>query len=123
TAVPTPHGDDHIVWINPDGEEMSDEEWSQDHARCLGVFLSGDNMGERDDRGRWVKDDSFLLLFNSHHEPIPFRLPGLSESRAWLSVLDTHLDDGLQVDGCFSGGDSYSLEARSLALLMRKEKS
>src|SRR5437763_1909327 len=30
-----------IVWLRPDGEEMTDEEWSHDIPHCLGVALSG----------------------------------------------------------------------------------
>ena len=27
-----------IVWLEPDGDEMTDEEWDHDFARCLGVY-------------------------------------------------------------------------------------
>jgi glycogen operon protein len=30
-----------IVWLDPDGKEMTDEEWNQEFARCLGVRLAG----------------------------------------------------------------------------------
>ena len=30
-----------IVWLNPDGHEMSDEEWGQSFVRCLGMYLAG----------------------------------------------------------------------------------
>ena len=114
--------DNHdIIWVKPDGEEMNDEEWAHDHARCLGVFLSGDDMSERDNRGQPVTDDSFLLLFNSHHEAIPFHLPTLPKNNQWDSLLDTHIADGLQVDGTFKGGAPYPLEARSLALLVQRK--
>ena len=33
-----------IVWLKPDGGEMTDAEWQQSHARCLGVYLSGDGL-------------------------------------------------------------------------------
>ena len=33
------HGGDvkDVVWLEPDGSEMTTEEWNQDFARCLGV--------------------------------------------------------------------------------------
>ncbi len=109
-----------IHWFKPDGQEMSDQEWAQDFARCLCVYLGGDAMQERDRRGQPIRDDNFLLLFNSHHEAIPFMLPALCEGCAWQSVLDTCLGGSLEPDGQFRGGDTYALDARSLALLVQR---
>jgi pullulanase/glycogen debranching enzyme len=59
---------------------MNDDEWKQDSARCLGVFLDGDALGEVDERAQPVKDESFLVLMNADHESIPFTLPALPEN-------------------------------------------
>ncbi|MEO6423104.1 MAG: glycogen debranching protein GlgX [Candidatus Nitrotoga sp.] len=112
-----------IHWFKPDGSEMNDEEWAHDFARCLGVYLDGDAIQEHDQRGGTIRDDSFLLLFNSHHDAIPFLLPQLNENCEWHSILDTHLAGGLEPDGQFRGGDSYPLEGRSLALLIKRIQS
>jgi glycogen operon protein len=61
-----------IVWLTPDGREMTDEEWSKSYARCLGLYLEGGATGEDDEKGEPVKDDDFVLLINSSYEPIPF---------------------------------------------------
>ncbi len=106
-----------IHWIKPDGTEMNDKEWAQDFARSLGVYLSGDALGEVDARGRAIHDDNFMLLFNAHHERLDFKLPNLCEGCAWQAVLDTHFHAGLDNDGSFAGGDTYPLEGRTLALL------
>jgi glycogen operon protein len=116
-AIRGSHSKD-INWFKPDGNEMSDEEWDNDFAHCLGVYLSGEAMEERDGRGRPIKDDNFLLLFNSHHESIPFQLPVTGKACVWRSLLDTHFAAGLEADGSFKGGDIYPLEGRSLALLI-----
>src|SRR5437867_772447 len=105
-----------IAWLKPDGAEMTPEEWSQDFARCLGVYLAGDALDEADGRGRPVTDENFLVLFNAHHELIPFRRPRLGAAQ-WLAVLDTARDDGLAPDGTFRPDDTYPLEGRSLVLL------
>jgi len=115
-------GNQDILWLKPDGSEMSDQEWAHDFARCLGVHLSGAAMDERDRRGRPIHDDNFLLLFNSHHEAIAFRLPVLGAVGEWQSLLDTHLAGGLEADGYFRGGDDYPLEGRSLALLIQRRQ-
>jgi glycogen operon protein len=109
-----------IHWIKPDGSEMSDHEWEHDFARSLGVYLSGELLGEVDLHGRAVHDDNFILLFNAHHERIDFRLPKLGGSDLWQSLLDTHFHAGLRVDGNFRGGDTYPLEGRTLALMRQQ---
>ncbi len=110
-----------IHWFKPDGIEMSDEEWVHDFARGLGVYLSGEALGEVDTRGRAIRDDNFILLFSAHHERIDFRLPVLCEGCAWQAELDTHYHAGLETDGLFKGGDHYPLEGRTLALLRQIE--
>jgi len=64
-----------ILWFNPDGREINYDEWTHDHARCLGMYLPGTGLGDWDKRGYPLEDDDFLLLFNAHHEKISFVLP------------------------------------------------
>ncbi len=78
-----------IVWLRPDGQEMTDDDWGPGFARTLGVYLNGDGIPERDAVGERVVDDSFLLLFNAHHQPIPFTLPGEAFGRVWEIAVDT----------------------------------
>jgi isoamylase len=106
-----------ILWLNPDGQEMSDEEWQHSFARCLGVMLSGEALDERDRRGRPVRDENFLLLLNAHHEAIQFTLPTITNDTRWVLVMDTHQGVTVQQRGPFVAGDNYTLQARSLVLL------
>ena len=114
------HGGDikDIAWIKPDGAEMTAEEWNQDFARCLGVYLAGGALHEVGARGRRVTDDDFVVLFNAHHDEVPFTLPRYGDGR-WLALVDTARDDGFAPDGAFEPGSVYPLEGRSLALLIR----
>ena len=59
-----------IHWLKPDGTDMSDHEWGHEFARCLGVYLSGEALTERDRRGHPLRDDNFLVLFNAHHDTL-----------------------------------------------------
>jgi len=112
-----------IVWLKPDGSEMTTEEWSQDFARCLGVYLAGSALTEIDARGQRVVDDDFVVLFNAHHDSVPFRLPTKTLAPPgdgrWQAIVDTARDDGLAPDGIFDAESTYPLEGRSLVLLMR----
>jgi glycogen operon protein len=60
-----------IVWFEPSGEEMSAEAWQTGEARCLGVRLAGDCIGDVDERGEAVVGDTILVLMNAHHEDLP----------------------------------------------------
>ena len=65
-----------IAWFRPDGAEMTDDDWQAGFAKSLGVFLNGDALPDPDPRGRRLRDDSFLLLFNAHHEDVTFVAAG-----------------------------------------------
>ena len=108
-----------IVWLNPDGHEMSDQEWGQSFARCLGMVLAGRAIDEQDRRGQALMDDDLLILMNAHHEAIPFTLPGSQDMAPWHAMLDTQHDSGLAPEGRFKGGEVYSLQGRSFVLLIR----
>jgi isoamylase len=108
-----------ILWLSPNGNELTDEEWQHSFARCLGLFLSGEGLDERDRQGRPVTDNSFLLLLNAHSDAIPFRLPTIGSGSEWLLQVDTHRDRFPGRDERLSAGTEFALQARSLALLMQ----
>ena len=78
---------------------------------------------ETDERGRPITDNNFLVLFNAHHEEIPFTLPQLAGGPRWLVVLDTAYEEGLAWDGMYKAGSAYPLQGRSLALLQQQRVS
>jgi isoamylase len=115
-AEVTADGLKEILWLNPDGNEMSEGDWHQEFARCLGVYLAGGAIARRGPRGEPIRDSNFLLLFNAHHEALPFRIAPMLSSKPWLTVLDTALEDPF-AGKPLAGGAQYMLEARSLVLL------
>ncbi len=106
-----------ILWLRPDGAEMTDEEWKQSSARCLGVFLAGEALPEHTDRGQRVVDANFLWLLNAHSEEIPFTVPALGAGRDWRVVLDTSWDNYAQ-RSVHPASTVYRLQARSVVLLI-----
>jgi glycogen operon protein len=111
-----------IVWINPDGGEMSEDEWNLSFARCLGVYLSGEAFGETDAQGRQVQDDDFLLLINAHHEAIPFRMPEIRTGDRWQCLIDTRHETLRDLD-LYQAGERYDLKGRSLALFTLERRT
>ncbi len=47
-GVPIGGGRKDVAWLKPDGQEMTLEEWEKDHARCLGMWLNGEQLPETD---------------------------------------------------------------------------
>ena len=107
-----------IAWLKPDGTEMTQQEWDHDFARCLGVYLGGDALEEVDARGRRVVDDTFVVLFNAHHDRIPFQLPAAGAA-GWLVLVDTTFEGGLVPDGTYQPQGTYELAGRSFVLLQK----
>jgi len=106
-----------IAWLAPSGAEMTPAEWDQPFARALGVYLAGSAIERVDRRGRPIKDDDFLVLFNAHYEAVPFVLPRFRDGLRWVRVLDTAVVPAVEVGTHLAPGASYPLQGRSLALL------
>jgi isoamylase len=113
----TAEGLKEIIWLTPQGSEMTETEWNQHFARCLGVYLAGAAIERRDRHGRPVKDNNFLLLFNAHHEMIPFQLPRFLTDKSWWTVLDTAAVEKPFAQNRIESGSQYPLHGRSLVLL------
>ncbi|MGD0960263.1 MAG: glycogen debranching protein GlgX [Methylomonas sp.] len=110
-----------IVWLNPDGSETVDEDWSQASSHCLGVYFAGGKLAETDGRGRRLKDDNLLLLINSHHEDVAFLLPEFEERLTWDVLLDTIDAVGAPEISRYKAGQTYPLSGRALALLKQSQ--
>jgi isoamylase len=109
-----------LGWFRPDGELMNDEDWRHGFAKSLGVFLNGDAMESLDERGEPVRDASFYLLFNAHHEPLAFRLPARSNwGESWRKVLDTDRPFPEKEEEILAAGGEVQVAARAVVVLMR----
>ena len=110
-----------IMWFNPGGAEMNEQDWKNGFAKCLGMLISGLTNDVRDPKGEPVRDDTFLMLFNAHYEPLTFILPGREEIR-WELVLDTKSERGfVRPQKIMPAGDEVELIDRSLCLLKLRE--
>jgi glycogen operon protein len=76
-------------WFRLDGHKMGQRDWGQADGHVLGLFLNGEEIPSRTARGEEVVGDSFLLLFNAHHEDVTFRLPARAFGARWSHELST----------------------------------
>jgi isoamylase len=106
-----------IAWFDPSGEHMRPEAWHQSFARAVMVFLNGEAIGEPGARGERIVDDSFLLLYNAHHDTLAFTMPTSNFGTAWTCVLDT--DRSLEPGQTVKSAETISVTGRSTVVLTR----
>jgi isoamylase len=112
-----------VLWLNPGGKEMNEEEWRNPGVRCVGMFLAGQGLDETDERGRRLSDENFLLLLNAHHEDVPFTLPETCPSARWSAWMDTSRESGLRPADSYDAGAAYPLQARSFVVLVERRQN
>lgn len=104
----------HIAWLNPDGTEMTEEQWNAPHVRCFGVLLFGDSI-DVDEEGEEISGDTILILFNADHgQTIPFALPNIEEQLPWQRLIDTF--DAETSEDEFAETAPYELRPCSMAV-------
>jgi isoamylase len=106
-----------VWWFRPDGRRMTRRDWEDGRVRWLGMFLNGDELHETTSRGEPIGDESFLLLFNAHHEPVTFQLPARRFGARWkldLSTAEPHAEER-----SFAAREPVELKSRSLVVLRR----
>jgi glycogen operon protein len=103
-----------VMWLAPDGREMTEAEWNAGHVHALGVRLGGDAIHELDDNGDPVVGDTLVYLMNAAPHPIDFTLPAFTDHPHWECLIDT-ADEGREGQ-TFDGGYCYPLGDRSVAV-------
>jgi isoamylase len=78
-----------IAWFNPDGNEVSDEEWNEGWIRAVALLLNGQTLRVTGENGESVIDHSFLLLVNAADQGVEFSLPPSPTGNQWVQIADT----------------------------------
>jgi glycogen operon protein len=83
------------------------------------VFLNGQEIADRTPRGDAIEDDSFLLLFNAHHEDVTFTIPTRRFGGEWTHELCT-FDPAIEPSSDrFPARGELLVRSRSMKLLRR----
>ncbi|WP_018479019.1 glycogen debranching protein GlgX [Pontibacter roseus] len=110
-------GVEDIAWFQADGSEMDEEQWNQDHAKSLGVFLNGRGLHSVGPKGEQIIDDSFYIIFNAHHEALDFTVPAARYGTHWTRILDTCCYDISDKKEGIEAGKTIQVEGRSIIML------
>jgi glycogen operon protein len=108
-----------IGWFNPDGSEMSQQQWQEGLTEAIGIFLNGEEIATPDRRGDRITDDSFFLCLNAYHETISFTLPTELQAWEWEVVINTNEPRILEAERCYKDSKPLPIPACSLLLLRR----
>jgi isoamylase len=96
---------------------MCEEDWQQGFGKSIGVFLNGEAIPSPGPMGERIVDDSFYLLFNAHHEQLPFVLLSREGGWTWAKVLDTaEMVSGVEPQ-LYQPGEALPVYARSLIVM------
>jgi isoamylase len=77
-----------VTWLSPDGSEMTQEQWGDGNARCLGILLDG--RAQPTGIRRRGSDATLLVVYNAYHDVVNFTLPSVSEGELWVGLIDTN---------------------------------
>ncbi|MBD0739164.1 glycogen debranching protein GlgX [Streptomyces sp. CBMA29] len=106
------------VWFRPDGGEMCEENWHRGDAHAVALLLNGDAITEADPQGGRISDTSFLILLNSHYEPLDFVIPEREYGGLWQVAVDTAAEaDGTDESEVKAGG-RIRVQDRGMIVLM-----
>ncbi len=105
-----------IMWLAPNGLEMTDAEWSTDHVQCLGVRLAGGGIGEMDAEGGPVLGETLVYLLNAGAAPVDFVLPAFERGLTWACLLETF--DQARERQTFPAGEAFRLGDRAVAVFL-----
>ncbi|BAZ69710.1 MAG: glycogen debranching protein GlgX [Pelatocladus maniniholoensis HA4357-MV3] len=108
-----------ILWFNPDGGEMTEEQWNDGFTKAIGIFLNGEEIATPGPRGERIIDENFLLFFNAHYEMVEFTIPKGLQDWEWLTIIDTTKPRFVQRGKRYIEDKPVQVEARSLVMLQR----
>jgi glycogen operon protein len=78
-----------VLWLQPDGTEMTGDAWNDRSRRALGVLLDGEAIAERGAHGERITGDTLLILLNAGPNDVAFTLPAHRIAVGWDLLIDT----------------------------------
>ncbi|GAB3248085.1 glycogen debranching protein [Arthrobacter pigmenti] len=106
-----------IVWLDPESSTLSQEDWDTAFARSIAVFLNGDGIHGRDERGQYIYDDSFLMLFNAHDDVVTFTIPSEEYAKEWEMVIDTAAGNDEPETDSVKPDDTIPVQGKTVVVL------
>jgi glycogen operon protein len=100
---------------------MTEENWTNDFAKSLGIYLNGKGIRSVSEKGEKILDNSFYIIFNAYHDFLPFVLPEKKYGLRWVKVIDT--DEGYVGETGIAYGPQDTIEVEGRSVVVLKEAS
>ena len=107
-----------VLWLRPDGEELTGGDWNDPLQWALGMLLDGDAILDSDSHGRRITGDTLLVLFNTGEENVTFTLP-VTERGTWSLEIDTAND--VESARALRGQPAITVTERSVMVFRLKQ--
>lgn len=67
----------NVLWLRPDGRNMTKVDWRNGHSRALGVMLTQSGI------------PPLMMMLNAHHDDLPFQLAAPHAVSGWRLIVDS----------------------------------
>ena len=112
-----------ISWINPQGTQMSENDWANPASLCFGFHLVDEGEYAVCDGGENPSGDRFIVYFNAGFGSIEVRLPLSDFGQRWRMVFDTAKEDPFEGTPVYAADEVFELNGQSVVLFELYGKS
>src|SRR3954470_7377034 len=106
-----------LAWFNPDGRQLTTSDWFDTNLRTVGMYLDGRAIRHRDEFGRRVVDESYLVWLHAGAEAVTVTLPGPPWGDGYELALSTEYPTGVPPRPAVVAPGPVELPGRSVWLL------
>jgi isoamylase len=106
-----------LAWFAPDGGQLSTADWFDTGLQTIGMYLDGRGIRHRDEHGRPIVDDSYLVQLNAGPEPVTVHLPGPPWADGYQLIVSTEYATGAPPQTTIVAPDAVELPARCVWVL------
>ncbi|GAB3362413.1 glycogen debranching protein GlgX [Modestobacter lapidis] len=95
TASPGTGGTRDLAWFAPGGGQLTSTDWFDTGLQTVGMYLDGRGIRHRDERGRPVVDESYLVWLHAGPDPVEVVLPAAPWGDGYELVVATEYPTGI----------------------------
>jgi isoamylase len=115
--IPGSGGTRDLAWFAPGGGQLTTTDWFDPGLQTLGMYLDGRGIRHRDEHGRPVVDDSYLVQLHAGPEPVTVQLPGPPWADGYELVVSTEYPKGKPPETTIVAPGTVDMPPRSVWLL------
>jgi glycogen operon protein len=117
TELPGTGGTRDLAWFAPGGGQLTTADWFDTGLQTLGMYLDGRGIRHRDEQGRPVVDDSFLVQLHAGPDPVTVQLPGPPWADGYELVVSTEYPTGAPPEPTFVAPGTVEIPGRTVWVL------